>query len=69
MCVCAGDVESTEPTKSLMRIAEYIDGSSEGGEGVRAWFLQGKAEVLERLAEGRETTGHHGKANRWPATT
>ena len=59
--VCTGDVESTQPTKMLMRLAEYIDndGGREGegekregeGEGrLREWFLKGKEEVLDRLA-------------------
>ena len=45
----SGDVESTEPTKSLMRIAEYID-SHEEKEELRAWFADNKEEVLDMLA-------------------
>ncbi|XP_064399663.1 rifampicin phosphotransferase-like isoform X2 [Halichondria panicea] len=49
-----GDVESTEPTKSLMRIAEYID-TCEQREELRVWFAQCQAEVMDMLAaeEGR----------------
>ena len=57
-CLCAGDVESTQPTKMLMRLAKYIDasGEGEGGGGLKEWFLGGKAEVLDLLAreKGRQ---------------
>ena len=47
-------MESTEPTKSLMRVAEYID-THEMREELRVWFLEEKEEVLELLSqeEGR----------------
>ena len=57
-CGCLGDVESTEPTKSLMRIAEYIDSHQEGEE-LRAWFMEDKESVLDLLA----TTAGHSKSN------
>ena len=60
-CLCAGDIESTQPTKMLMRLAEYIDtsgeGEGEGGKGgLKEWFLGGKSEVLDLLAreKGRQ---------------
>ena len=43
-----GDVESTEPTKMLMRIAEYIDSSP---ADVRDWFMQDRRGVLDLLAQ------------------
>jgi hypothetical protein len=51
---CIGDVESTEPTKSLMRIAEYLD-THERKEELRVWFLEQREEVLDMLSqeEGR----------------
>jgi len=57
-CGCPGDVESTEPTKSLMRIAEYIDSHPEREE-LRAWFMEDKESVLDLLA----TTSGHSKSN------
>ena len=71
LCVCVGDVESTQPTKMLMRIAEYVDSNGAKGEGggrggggreggeLREWFLNNKAEVLDLLA--REV-GRHERA-------
>ena len=63
----AGDVESTQPTKTLMKLAEYIDTHSGGGGGggggreggLREWFLSSKAEVLDMLAQevGRQARG------------
>ena len=44
-----GDVESTEPTKMLMKIAEYVDTCEH--EGLRTWFLSCKGEVLSLLGE------------------
>ena len=54
--VCTGDVESTEPTKMLMRIAEYVDTGGRGGgnAGLRDWFLSNKDEVLSLLANEKE---------------
>lgn len=46
--MCVGDVESTEPTKMLMRIAEHLDTSS---SDLREWFLNSKEEILDMLAE------------------
>ena len=43
-----GDVESTEPTKMLMRIAEHID---TGPADLREWFMDGKRGVLDLLAQ------------------
>ncbi len=48
-CGYLGDAESTEPTKSLTRIAEYID-SHEEREALRVWFIGEKQEVLDMLA-------------------
>ena len=45
----SGDVESTEPTKCLMRIAEYIDTCDQSGE-LRVWFAENKREVLDMLS-------------------
>ena len=45
----SGDVESTEPTKCLMRIAEYIDTCDQSVE-LRVWFAENKREVLDMLA-------------------
>ena len=47
-------MESTEPTKSLMRIAEYID-THEMREELRVWFLERREEVMDILSqeEGR----------------
>ena len=61
-CVLTGDVESTQPTKTLMSLAEYIDthtqggcegggGGGGGGGGLREWFLSSKSEVLDLLSE------------------
>lgn len=46
--VCVGDVESTEPTKMLMRIAEHLD---TGSSDLREWFLNCREEILDMLAE------------------
>ena len=44
-----GDLESTEPTKTLMRIAKVID---KGDSSSREWFLKGKpGEVWATLAQ------------------
>ncbi|MCM2280670.1 MAG: phosphoenolpyruvate synthase [Bdellovibrionaceae bacterium] len=40
-----GDLESTEPTKSLMRIAEWID---TGDAQIRAWFLSKPSDEIWR---------------------
>ena len=45
---CTGNVESTEPTKMLMRIAEYVDTHS---PQLREWFVSRKQEVLDMLGE------------------
>ena len=42
-------MESTQPTKSLMRIAEYID-TSDLKDELRPWILNRQSEVLELLA-------------------
>ena len=64
--LCVGDVESTEPTKSLMRIAEYID-THERREELRAWFLTRKEEVLDMLSreEGRVTRDRGRSLESW----
>ena len=46
-----GNVESTEPTKCLMRIAEYVDSIEHSGGELRGWFLDSREEVLDMLAE------------------
>lgn len=46
--VTTGDVESTEPTKMLMRIAEHID---TGPADLREWFMEDKRGVLDLLAQ------------------
>lgn len=43
-----GDVESTEPTKILMRIAEHVD---TGPNDLRDWFMQDRDAVLDMLAQ------------------
>ena len=43
-----GNVESTEPTKSLMRIAECID-TCDHRDSLRPWFINNQTEVLELL--------------------
>jgi pyruvate,water dikinase len=49
-----GDVESTEPTRWLMRIAERIDNGGAGGDGgngdggLRAWFLDTPPDEVAR---------------------
>ncbi len=43
-------MESTEPTKALMRVAEYID-THEKGEELKVWFLERREEVMDMLAE------------------
>lgn len=55
-----GDVESTEPTKSLMRIAEYIDGCPESIE-LREWLGSNQQEVLDMLAEEEQKAAAVGK--------
>ena len=76
-CVAIGDVESTQPTKTLMKVAEYIDTHTHGGEqggreggreggGLKEWFLGGKTEVLDMLSEEvgrceREMRGRGGR--------
>ena len=74
--VCVGDVESTQPTKMLMKIAEYIDTDGAKGEGggergggggggvLREWFLKSKAEVLDLLSQevGRQERVKRGSA-------
>ena len=75
--VFPGDVESTQPTKTLMKLAEYIDthggegggggGGGGGGEGgLREWFLTNKTEVLDMLAQevGRQEKKKK-ESNRW----
>jgi pyruvate,water dikinase len=47
-----GDVESTEPTKMLMRIAEYVD--TEVSTDVRGWFMDHKDEVVAMLTDEKE---------------
>ena len=66
-----GDVESTQPTKTLMKLAEYIDTHSGGGgggegEGLKEWFLSSKAEVLDMLAQevGRQEREKK-KSSKW----
>ena len=51
LSLLAGNVESTEPTKCLMRIAEYVDSSEHNGGALREWFLDNREEVLDMLAE------------------
>ena len=66
----SGDVESTEPTKSLMRIAEYID-SHEEKEELRAWFADNKEEVLDMLAAAggqKRSNGDSSKETRCVST-
>ena len=64
LCIFVGNVESTKPTKNLMRIAEYIDTHQLKAE-LKVWFLEQREEVLymlgqeeERVAreKGRDTT-------------
>lgn len=45
-------MESTEPTKNLMRIAEYVD--THELKELRAWFVGNKEEVLDMLALANE---------------
>lgn len=45
-----GDLDSTEPTKMLMRIARSID---EGDPGFRAWFVGTPSDVVWRELAGR----------------
>lgn len=48
-----GDLESTEPTKRLMRIAETID---RGPEDFRTWFMATpQADVWEELKKGKKS--------------
>lgn len=47
-----GDVESTEPTKMLMRISEHID--TDGRTELKEWFLNNKEEVLGMLSDERD---------------
>ncbi len=46
-------MESTEPTKMLMRIAEYIDAHKEREE-LRVWLEEGREEVVSMLMEEKE---------------
>ena len=46
-----GNVESTEPTKVLMKIAEYVDTE---GEEFRDWFLGNREECLDLLQSDKE---------------
>jgi pyruvate,water dikinase len=48
-----GNVESTEPTKMLMRIAEYVDSHS---PQLREWFVEEKTGVLDMLREEVEVS-------------
>ena len=50
-CFSSGDVESTEPTKMLMRIADHVDN---GSPVVREWFVSSRQEVLDMLSEEKE---------------
>ena len=45
---CSGDVESTEPTKMLMRLAEHVDTAS---PELRSWFMEHGDDVLAMLEE------------------
>ena len=47
----SGDVESTEPTKMLMRIADNVDN---GTPAIREWFLSTRQEILDMLAEEKD---------------
>ena len=46
-------MESTEPTKNLMRIAEYIDAHQLKAE-LKVWFLEQREEVLDMLGQEEE---------------
>lgn len=53
-----GDLESTEPTKTLMRIAKVID---KGDAKSREWFIQGKpSDVWGELAREHSAVGAAG---------
>ena len=53
LLTCSGNVESTEPTKMLMRIAEYVDSHS---PQLREWFVEEKTGVLDMLREEVEVS-------------
>ena len=42
-----GDVESTEPTKLLMRIADYVDNNV--SKKTRTWFLDDQDDVVRQV--------------------
>ncbi|XP_065174718.1 rifampicin phosphotransferase-like [Sycon ciliatum] len=44
-----GDVESTEPTKMLMRIAEFVDKSNSDDCDLRGWLLNNPDDVVAQL--------------------
>ena len=48
-----GDVESTEPTKMLMRIAEHVDTAS---PELRSWFIKHTDDVVAMLEEENDKT-------------
>ena len=50
-CLPSGDVESTEPTKMLMRIADHVDN---GSPVVREWFISSQQEILDMLSEEKD---------------
>ena len=57
-------MESTEPTKSLMRIAQYVD-THEKREELRVWFMERKEEVLSMLsAEEERVAREQGRGGR-----
>jgi pyruvate,water dikinase len=59
-----GDLESTEPTKMLMRIADWID-NSPAASAVKAEILSGKTpEILERLLGKAGQPSAHPEAER-----
>lgn len=45
----SGDVESTEPTKMLMRIAEHIDTAAHSD--LKEWFTNNRDDILSMLAD------------------
>jgi len=51
-----GDLESTEPTKALMRIAERID---EGDQKFRTWFTQTPAQEVWECLSQKKAQSHH----------
>lgn len=44
-------MESTEPTKMLMRIAEFVD---TGPSELRSWFMDEKQDVIDLLYKERD---------------